>query len=92
MLCSVYKSNKKADTYLYIAKRDDFSKVPAPLMTMFGAPTHVLTFDLSKRKQLGVELDKLLAGLQDQGFYLQLPPPPENLLNQHKAEIGFKDV
>ena len=38
MLCSVYKSSKKVQTYLYINKRDDFSDVPEALMKMFGRP------------------------------------------------------
>jgi len=28
--------------------------------------------------------------LDEQGFYLQLPPPQENLLDQHKAQMKAK--
>ncbi len=29
MLCHIYRSNNKLDTYLYLLEKDDFSVVPA---------------------------------------------------------------
>ena len=85
MLTAVYKSKKKADTFLFIEKRDDFSKVPEPLMAMFGQPQYVMIINLAKRTQLGVaDLDTLKQSLSDQGYYLQIPPPEENLLETFK--------
>lgn len=84
MLVSVYKSLKKNQTYLYLAKKDDFSSVPKTLMEMFGIPKLVMTIPLSKREKLAiVDRQKLKDELQQNGFYLQLPPPQENLLKQH---------
>ncbi|EWS96772.1 YcgL domain-containing protein [Pseudoalteromonas sp. SCSIO 43095] len=89
MLTAVYKSKKKADTFLFIEKRDDFSKVPEPLMTMFGQPQYVMIINLAKRTQLGVaDLDTLKQSLSDQGYYLQIPPPEENLLSQLRKQNG----
>ena len=89
MLTAVYKSKKKADTFLFIEKRDDFSKVPEPLMAMFGLPHYVMIINLAKRTQLGAaDLDTLKQSLNDQGYYLQLPPPEENLLSQLRKENG----
>lgn len=89
MLTAVYKSKKKADTFLFIEKRDDFSKVPEPLMTMFGQPQYVMIINLAKRTQLGVaDLDTLKQSLSDQGYYLQIPPPEENLLSQFRKQNG----
>ena len=91
MICAVYKSSRKADTYLFVEKRDVFDDVPAPLMDMFGAPTLVMVVPLSKRDHLGIaDIGKVKAALEEQGFYLQIPPPIINLLEQHKQEIGFK--
>lgn len=85
MLCSVYRSPRKEGTYLYIEKRDDFSKVPAALLQNFGAPQLVTVINLAKREQLAqIDINKLRTALTEQGFYLQLPPPPENLLAAHK--------
>lgn len=84
MLCSIYKSSKKEGTYLYIPKRDDFSQVPDTLMQMFGKPVFVMLVSLDKHQLAQVNVDNVKASLEEQGFFLQLPPPPENLLEQHK--------
>lgn len=86
MLCSVYKSPKKPETYLYIEKSGDFSRVPAELMKTFGKPELVLTFKLSAgRKLAGADTDKVLSELMKNGFYLQLPKPEESMLAVHRA-------
>lgn len=84
MLCAIYKSSKKQDTYLYVPGRDDFSKVPAPLMQTFGTPVFLMIMPLKKDRALAiVDMEKLRHELTLNGFYLQLPPPPENLLKAH---------
>jgi len=86
MLCTVYRSLRKEGTYLYVEKRDDFSKVPELLLQSFGKPQLVTLINLAKREHLAqIDINKLKAALSEQGFYLQLPPPPENLLAAHKA-------
>ncbi|NLJ92495.1 MAG: hypothetical protein GX324_05475 [Aeromonadales bacterium] len=87
MLCVVYKSLKKADTYLFIERRDDFSRVPASLLETFGAPQLTMLINLATKTHLAqADLAKVKAALQSQGYYLQIPPPPENLLKQHLAQ------
>lgn len=86
MLCSIYKSSKKEDTYLYIPKKDDFSQVPDTLMQMFGKPIAVMTIKLDGRKLAQVDIEKVKASLQNDGFFLQVPPPPENLLEKYKEQ------
>lgn len=84
MICYIYKSPKKADTYLYMTKKDNFSDVPQPLIETFGRPTFVFTMNLSPEKTLAqADTTKVLHELETKGFYLQLPPPTENLLEQH---------
>lgn len=86
MLCVVYKSPKKAETYLFVERRDDFSRVPAPLLATFGTPQLVMLINLATKTQLALaDLDKVKLSLRSQGYYLQLPPPPENLLKAHRA-------
>ena len=48
MLCAVYKSRKKAETYLFIERREDFSRVPEALMSTFGRPELVLMTKLAR--------------------------------------------
>ncbi|MGS2720356.1 YcgL domain-containing protein [Paraglaciecola aestuariivivens] len=84
MLCAVYKSSKKQQTYLYVPARDDFSKVPDGLLKTFGKPIFLMVMPLKKDRKLGsVDIDKLRSELTLKGFYLQLPPPPENMLKAH---------
>ena len=93
MLCAIYKSSKKADTYLYLRKRDDFDSVPDALRQMFGTPIFVMMLPLEKTKQLAnADRTKVLSDLSNQGFYLQLPPPEENLHKTHLADLKKKGV
>ena len=93
MLCTIYKSSKKSQTYLFVKQRDDFSSVPAPLMSMFGTPTVVTVMNLANKEKLALaDIDKVKENLNAQGYYLQLPPPQENLLDQHKAEMNLKNA
>ncbi len=88
MLCSVYKSSKKAQTYLFINKRDDFSAVPETLMKMFGKPVLVTVINLATKVKLGfADLDKVKANLIEQGYYLQLTPKEDDLLKEHLAKM-----
>ncbi|MBW3138821.1 YcgL domain-containing protein [Ferrimonas balearica] len=92
MICAIYKSSRKADTYLYVPKRDDFSQVPQPLMEVFGTPQFVMILPLAKIKQLAnADMAKVTAELTDKGYYLQLPPPPEDLLKAHRRSLGLED-
>ncbi|BDM64814.1 YcgL domain-containing protein [Shewanella sp. NFH-SH190041] len=90
MLCAVYKSSRKAETYLFVSKRDDFSQVPEPLLAMFGTPKLVMVFPINQRDKLGIaDIEKVRAELADKGYYLQLPPPPENLLKSYRQGQGL---
>jgi len=85
----VYKSKKKSNRFLFIEKRDDFTKVPEPLMAMFGQPKDGMLINLAKRAMLGTaDLETVKAALTEKGYYLQIPPPQENLLSQLRKENG----
>ena len=84
MLCAIYKSSKKQETYLYVPGRDDFSKVPEALLETFGVPVFLMIMPLKKDRAMArVDINKLRSELKTKGFYLQLPPPTENLLKTH---------
>jgi len=84
MFCVIYRSTKRDQTYLYVEKKDDFSRVPDALMQSFGKPQLAMLLPLDGSKKLvGAELEKVKAALHEEGFYLQMPPPPESLLKMH---------
>lgn len=85
MLCTIYKGSKKEGAYLYIEKKDDFSRVPDALMAMFGKPSLVMTILLDGKQLARVDIEKVKNSLTTDGYFLQLPPPPENVLDEFKA-------
>ncbi|QTF08284.1 hypothetical protein HC231_10460 [Brenneria izadpanahii] len=82
MFCVIYRSAKRDQTYLYVEKKDDFSRVPEELMKSFGMPHFAMLLPLDGSKKLArADIEKVKQALKEQGFYLQVPPPLENLLN-----------
>lgn len=85
MLCAVYKSIRKSQTYLFVAKRDDFSAVPEQLLTQFGPPQLVSLLNIKADSKLALaDANKLIFSIKTDGYYLQLPPPPINHIQEHK--------
>jgi len=75
MLCFIYKSLKKDYLYLYITKKDDFSQVPEALFNSMGKMEFVMELELSAERKLANEdAVKVIASLQEKGFFVQLPP------------------
>lgn len=80
MLCAIYKSPRKEGMYLYVEKRDQFDAVPEELRQIFGQPELVMMFNLLGEKPLKrVDNQEVLQKIQSEGYYLQMPPPEENL-------------
>lgn len=89
MISAVYKSRKKPDTYLFVERREDFSRVPAALLELFGAPQFLMLLRLDTGRPLALsDTVTVMAALQARGFYLQLPPPQDNLLDAHRRQQG----
>ena len=78
MFCAIYKSLKKYDTYLYVATKDDFSRVPEPLLRLLGQPVHVMDLELSPERKLAQEdIVEVMKNLQERGWHLQMPKKEE---------------
>ena len=74
MQCAIYKSRKKQDTYLYLTAKDDFSRIPEPLLKLIGEPIHVMDLDLSPERKLAQEdTAEVLRNLDERGWHLQMP-------------------
>ena len=73
MLCHIYRSSRKLDTYLYLTEKDNFTQVPYDLMSVFGEPEFSFSFDLRADKKLAKEdAAEVLSNLESQGYHLQL--------------------
>ncbi|ARF50498.1 MULTISPECIES: YcgL domain-containing protein [Pantoea] len=91
MFCVIYRSPVRDQTYLYVEKKDDFSRVPDALLKGFGKPQLAMVINLAQRDKLAnADINKVKQGLSEQGYYLQIPPPIESLLKTH-LEADKKD-
>ncbi|MET0289012.1 MAG: YcgL domain-containing protein [Pseudoxanthomonas sp.] len=75
MQAYVYKSLRKADTFVYLAVRDDFSPLPEPLRTQLGELTFVLDVALTPERKLARDdANVVRTNLSAHGFHIQFPP------------------
>ncbi|RUO40572.1 hypothetical protein CWE15_07455 [Aliidiomarina taiwanensis] len=75
MLCTVLKSTKKPDTYLYLPKDADFDALPESLQVLFTPQQTAMTLHITAEKKLArLSGAELLEHLAEPGYYLQLPP------------------
>ncbi len=71
----VYKSQRKADTFVYLAERDGFTRLPEPLRTQLGQLVFVLDVALTPDRKLARENpEEVKRNLVARGFHLQFPP------------------
>lgn len=85
MHCDIYKFSKHDDMYVYIARpdypndtdeiRDWLSVLPKDFRAGLGISTFVMHLDLDATAKLArVDKSEVLAKLQLQGYYVQMPP------------------
>ncbi|QRY78871.1 YcgL domain-containing protein [Pseudomonas sp. PDNC002] len=87
-ICSIYKSPRKNEMYLYVDKREALSRVPEALLTVFGAPQHTFDLVLSPERQLAREdINVVLENIEKQGFHLQMPPAEEEYIEHLPEEL-----
>lgn len=83
--CLVYRSEKKAETYLYLPAGLKFSDLPEGLQQTFGEPALVMRLDIIADMKLAqVNPIQVLNAIEEQGYFLQLPPklPVEELISR----------
>lgn len=82
----IYKSLKKNELYLYLTKKDDFSDIPEPLLSSFGKIEFVMELEITAERKLAREDNqKVILGLQEKGFFVQMPPViiPNAIINKN---------
>jgi uncharacterized protein YcgL (UPF0745 family) len=71
----VLRSDKRADTYLFVPEDGQYEDLPQGLRDGFGEAKPFLSFFLHQHKLLAqADAAKVLKSLREHGFYLQLPP------------------
>ncbi len=72
--CSIYKSSRKADTYLFVPQNNELENLPGPLLQALGKLEHVMDLSLTTGKKLAQsDARSVMKTLRLQGYYLQLP-------------------
>ncbi len=80
MQAYVYKSLRKADTYVYLAARDAFQTIPEPLRLPLGGLAFVLEVALTPERTLArADVAQVRQNLLAHGFHLQVPPSQAEL-------------
>jgi uncharacterized protein YcgL (UPF0745 family) len=87
-ICSIYKSSRKNEMYLYVLRSDALKRVPEPLLAAFGTPTLAFELVLSPERALAREdIHKVLENLSTQGYHLQMPPPEDEYIEHLPEEL-----
>lgn len=88
LLCEVFRSSKKEEMYLYVDKSCGVEGVPDALLAQFGELMPVMTLFLTHQRKLArADVAVVLASIQEQGFYLQMPPTAAELLVREKGSV-----
>jgi uncharacterized protein YcgL (UPF0745 family) len=87
VLCQVFRSSRQQEMYLYVEKSRGLDVVPDELLARFGTPTPVMVLLLTPERTLArADAGAVLASIARQGFYLQLPPTPAQLLQRERGK------
>lgn len=71
---SVFRSSKKADTYLYVRRGQIWDDLPESLRGIFGAPVHAMDLVMTPDRKLArTDGKQVLDAIADKNFYLQMP-------------------
>jgi uncharacterized protein YcgL (UPF0745 family) len=80
--CWIFKSARKEEMYLYLAKEDGYDDLPEMLRQHFGRALFVMQLDLQPGRPLArADVAAVMNALKEQGYYLQMPPKLEPEMN-----------
>ena len=75
--CTVYKSLKKDETYVFIPTTSQLSDLPDELKSVLGETEKIMTLTITPEKKMarGTGAD-VIKSFEEQGFHLQMPEKP----------------
>ena len=74
MNCFIYRCTRKQDLYIYLAEKDDFSRVPAEIISGLGITEFSMELEITPDTNLAKEdVPTVMENLEQKGFHLQLP-------------------
>ena len=88
VICQVYRSSRKEEMYLYVEKSRGLEDIPEALLARFGQPEALMVIVLTPGKKLArANATEVMAEMAENGFYLQMPPTPADLLRRDGNEF-----
>lgn len=91
LIIEIFKSPREEGLYLYVEKAKGLVDVPEALLEKFGTPKAAMTMLLDEeRKLVKADSKKVLAAIESNGYYLQLPSPKEAYMqeiNHHNSKL-----
>ncbi|QFU76162.1 YcgL domain-containing protein [Halioglobus maricola] len=86
LICEIFRSPQKEEMYLYVEKAKGLEDVPETLLKQFGEAESVMTIVLTPERKLArVDVAEVLEHIEANGFFLQMPPTPQELLRRNRA-------
>jgi hypothetical protein len=74
--CVVYRSKRKDELYLFLAKEEDFDCIPEGIRKSLGQLEKAMELELTAESKLArSDAAEVLKNLKEHGFHIQLPPP-----------------
>lgn len=75
LYCTVYKSQRKAQTYVFVPFGSDLNTLPDALSPLLGELDKVLDVELHPERPLArAQAHTVIQHIHEQGFYIQMPP------------------
>lgn len=84
MNCYIYRCSRKEDLYIYLIEKDDFSRVPAEIISGLGITEFSMELEITAETRLAREdVSTVMRHLEEKGFHLQLPSntPVESIMS-----------
>ena len=92
--CTVYKSLKKDETYVFIPMTTQLSALPDELKKVLGETEKVMSLTLTPEKKMarGTGAD-VIKSIEQQGFHLQMPEKPHlNAIPSYNETLADKNI
>ncbi len=80
MKCSIYRGKRKEDHYVYLAEADNFDPIPDAIKRLMGEFVLAMELEITPESKLAANnAEEILEKIEEQGFFLQMPPKHEVL-------------
>lgn len=77
MKCTVLRSRRHDELYVFVPEDTEVEALPDSLRRLTGPLEQAMQLELTPDRTLArSDARAILAGLQDQGYYVQMPPHP----------------